>query len=224
MNTKLSKSLQKTYDAILRHPVAHNIHWREVTSLLNAIGKVELESNGHLKASRNGDVFVLHAGTRQGVVGTKDLAAIRHFLQRSETSDLSPPPAENSQILVFVDHREAHIWKNAGEDPQRIVSPDSDGSGRYLHNAGNDSNGQRRPEVHSYYEAIACAIGEPKEIILFGCGTGASSAMEHFLSVLREGHPGLAKRVIATAVVDPHHATEAQLRAKARELYAHSAA
>ena len=60
----------------------------------------------------------------------------------------------------------------------------------------------------------------PNEILIFGSGTGESSAMEHLLADLKRNHSDVAKHVLATIVVDAHHQTEDQLLAKARELFA----
>ena len=57
-------------------------------------------------------------------------------------------------------------------------------------------------------------------MVLFGSGTGKSSAMDQLLAGLTDHHPDVAKAVVGSVVVDAHHTTENQLLAKARELYA----
>ena len=91
--------------------------------------------------------------------------------------------------------------------------------GGNLHYVQDDSNGQRKPERKSFYDAVAKTLHDAKEILLFGHGTGASSAMEQLLAELKQHHSDLAKRVVGSVVVDDQHLTENQLLAKAREFY-----
>jgi hypothetical protein len=135
------------------------------------------------------------------------------------------PAAVGLHLLVVIDHREARIYKTElrGSVPQRIVPYDSDmprGSGRYLHNMGDDANGQRKPEISSFYKAIAGALKGAEKILVFGGGTGASSAMGHLLAALKAHHHELSARIVGSIVVDEHHLTEDQLLARARDYYA----
>src|SRR5207248_6298681 len=91
--------------------------------------------------------------------------------------------------------------------PDRMLLPD-------------ESNGQRKPERLSFYQAIVKTLEGAEQILLFGRGTGASSAMEQLLAELRQHHAELAKRVVGSVVVDEQHLTRDQLLAKAREIYA----
>jgi hypothetical protein len=50
---------RRTAEAILSHPVSHNIRWRGVLSLLEAIGEVIEEHNGKLKVSVGGETETL---------------------------------------------------------------------------------------------------------------------------------------------------------------------
>ena len=56
--------------------------------------------------------------------------------------------------------------------------------------------------------------------MLFGTGTGASSAMEQLIGHLKHHHADVAKRIVGSLAVDEHHLTEGQLLARAREFYA----
>jgi hypothetical protein len=83
-----------------------------------------------------------------------------------------------------------------------------------------DSNGQRKPEQKSFYEAVARTLHGAQKILMFGVGTGASSAMEQLLATLKRDHQDLAKRVAGSIVVDEHPLTEDELLAKARLRFA----
>ena len=132
-----------------------------------------------------------------------------------------PPPDSGSHLLVVIDHRQARIYSTElhGSVPHRIAPYDPFGFARDLHYEGGDSTGKRQPERKSFYEAIAKTLKGAKQVLLFGNGTGASSAMEHLVQELNHHYPDVARRVIASITVDEHHLTDNQLLAKAREWF-----
>jgi hypothetical protein len=72
MNSPATGSHRGTYDAVFRRPAAHNLQWRDVWSML-----------GTLKVSRNGQTLVLHRPRGKDLADLKELAQVRHFLERS---------------------------------------------------------------------------------------------------------------------------------------------
>lgn len=130
-----------------------------------------------------------------------------------------------SHLLVVIDHREARIYSAElhGTVPQRITPYDPHGFGRYLHHVEEVSFGERKPERVSFYEAVAQTLRSAEKILLFGCGTGASSAMEQLRAELKRRHSQIAERIVGHMVVDEQHLSENQLLAKARDFYAHLA-
>ena len=220
MKPHLSGSHRRTYDAIFRHPAARNLGWRDVRSLLGTLAEVVEEPNGNLKIARNGQTLTLHPSLDKNVAEIEELMAIRHFLERSGA--VAPKAvAEGVHLLVVIDHRQARVYRNEmrGSVPQRITPYDPGGFDRHLHNVQDDSNGQRKPERKSFYEAVAKTLKGAEQVLLFGGGTGASSAMEELLSQLKHHHGDLAKRVVGSVVLDETHLTEDQLLARAREFY-----
>jgi hypothetical protein len=222
METQLHGSHQSTYDALFQHPIARNLQWRDVWSMLKAMSDADAveENNGNLKVTRNGQTQVLHRPRGKDLADEKELMQIRHFLERSGA--LVPPSAPvGTHLLVVIDHREARIYSAElhGSVPQRITPYDPFGFGRDLHYNQDDSNGQRKPERKSFYEAVAKTLRGAKHILMFGTGTGASSAMEQLLQDLKKNHHDLAERVLGSIAVDEHHLTEDQLLAKAREFF-----
>jgi len=136
----------------------------------------------------------------------------------AKTADWTPAP----HLLVVIDHQEAKVYRTElrGAVPERIVPFDPHGYGRHLHSALEWTDGKRQPERKSFYEAIAKTLKGADQVLLFGSGTGRSSAMEMLLADLEAHHPDVAERVIGSVVVDAHHTTEDQLLAKARKFYA----
>jgi len=125
-------------------------------------------------------------------------------------------------LLVVLDHQEARIYRTEvhGSIPQKIVPYDPHGHGRHLHSAHEWTDGKRQPERKSFYEAIAKTLRGAEQVLLFGSGTGRSSAMEQLLADLKEHHHDVESKVIGSVVVDAHHTSENELLAQAREFYA----
>jgi hypothetical protein len=222
MESQLTGSHEKVYHRLFQHPMPHNLQWREVWAMLEAIADVKTaeDDKGNLKLARNGQTLVLHRPRGKDLADKKELMQIRHFLERSVVPP-APPAALGTHLLVVIDHREARIYSAElrGTVPQRITPYDPFGFGRDLHYNQDDSNGQRKPEQRSFYEAIAKTLPGAQQILLFGAGTGASNAMEQVILHLKQHHPDIAKKVVGTKIVDMHHRSEAQLLAEARELF-----
>jgi len=222
MESQLSGPHRKIYQRVFEHPMAHNLQWREVWSMLSAMADaVAVEDDkGNLRVTRNGQTLMLHRPRGKDLADKRELMQVRHFLERSG----APVPearAAGTHLLVVIDHREARIFSTElhGSVPQRITPYDPFGFGRDLRYNQDDSNGQRKPEQKSFYEAVAKTLQGAEQILMFGTGTGASSAMEQLLAELKRHHHDLAKRVVGSIAVNEHHLTEDQLLAKARELF-----
>jgi hypothetical protein len=144
----------------------------------------------------------------------------------SSASEPKQPEKIAPQLLVVIDHREAKIFQTElhGDTPQRITPYDPHGFGRALHYNNDDATGQRKPELKSFYEAVAKTLKGAGQTLLFGSGTGASSAMQQLLFDLQHNHHDLSERVVGSLTIDASHTTDDQLLAKAREFYADLAA
>ena len=134
----------------------------------------------------------------------------------------SDETATAPHLLVVIDHQEAKVYRTevVGAVPERIAPYDPHGHGRHLHSAHEWTDGKRPPERKSYYEAVAKTLRGAEQVLVFGSGTGRSSAMEQLLADLKDYHPDVAGKIVGSVVVDAHHTTEDQLLAKAREFYA----
>jgi hypothetical protein len=222
MEPHLSGPHHKTYQHVFQHPMPHNLQWREVWSMLNAMTDATTveDDKGNLRVKRNGQMLVLHRPRGKDLADKKELMQVRHFLERSGVP-LPAPAASGTHLLVVIDHRQARIFSAElhGSIPERIEPYDPFGFGRDLHYNQDDSNGQRKPELKSFYEAVARTLHSSQQILVFGTGTGSSSAMEALLDDLRSNHKDIAGRVVGSVVVDEGHLTDDQLLAKARELF-----
>jgi len=223
MATQLHGSHQRTYDAVFQHPISRNLEWRELRAMLTYLcDSAEEEHNGNIKFTRNGQTLSVHPPQHKNFSDVQELMNIRHFLERSEAS---PPAvvAEGVHLLVVIDHREARIFRTEmhGSVPKRITPIDPESPHwRYLHDVGRDSDGQRKPELKSFYEAVAKTLAGADKILILGSATGSSSAMDYLVTELKQNHPRIAQRVVGTIVVNEQHLTEDQMLAQARAFYA----
>ena len=213
---------QHTYEAIFRHPAAHNLEWHDVRSLLDALADVDEGHNGALRVTRNGQAMTLHAPKHKDAAGVEDLQAIRRFLEHSSDDAIAPPVAPGTQLLVVIDHHEAKIYRSEqdGAAPRRLVPYDPHGFGRHLRSESSETDGKRQPERRSYYESIAKTLRGADRILIFGCGTGESSARGQLVADLRKNHGDVAKHVVGSIVVDAHHMTEGEMLSQARVFFA----
>jgi hypothetical protein len=211
-----------TYDAIFRHPTAHNLEWHDVRSLLDALADVVEGHNGALQVTRNGQALSLHAPKRKDVAAVEDVLAIRRFLEQSGEAAIAPSVAPGTHLLVVIDHHEAKIYRTElhGAVPQQLVPYDPHGFGRHLCSDTEETDGKRKPERKSFYEAIAATLRGADQILIFGHGTGESSAMVQLLVDLKRNHLDVAKHIVGSIVTDGDHTTEGQILAKARKFFA----
>ncbi len=221
MTASLSHAHQHVYDAIMRHPSAHNVQWHDVRSMLGELAHVVQETDGTTTVRRNGRMLVLTADRHKDVSTDEQMRELRTFLKDSDEG-LTPGVVSGVNLLVVLDHREARVFRMDTEDmpAQRVLPHDPRGTGRHLHSVTNDANGQRLPELESYYEHISNALRGADQILIFGSATGAASAMVQLSEHLRERAPALATRVVGAITIDETHSTDGQLLAKARQFYA----
>jgi hypothetical protein len=224
--SQLNGRHQHTYEAVFRHPTAHNLEWHDVRSLLAALGEVSESHEGAIEVARTGERLILHAPKHKDIASVEDVMAIRRFLEKTGEAAVAPLPTHGLQLLVVIDHHEAKIYRTGqdGAAAKRIEPYDPHGFGRHLRSDTEETDGKRKPERKSFYEAIAKTLRGAASILIFGSGTGESSAMEQLLADLEKNHKDVAERVVDSVVVDVHHHTEGELLAKARDLFASKSA
>jgi hypothetical protein len=213
---------KQTYEAIFRHPTAHNLEWHDVHSLLAAVANVAEGHNGAFEVTKAGQRLILHTPKHKNLAAVEDVLAIRRFLEMSDETAVVPPTASGVDLLVVIDHHEAKVYRTEshGAIPQHLVPYDPHGYGRHLRSDTEETDGKRKPERKSFYEAIAATLLGAQRILIFGSGTGESSAMVQLLADLKKHHKDVAEHVIGSVVVDAHHQTESQLLALARDSFA----
>lgn len=218
-SSHLSGRHRHTYESIFHHPVAHNLEWHDVISLLNEIARVSEDHNGVFQVTSNGQMLSLQAPKHKDAPIDMVLE-IRHFLERSEASKLAQIEP-GVLLLVVIDHHEAKVFRAElhGTVPQQIIPYDPHGYLCHLVSKNEHTEGKRSPEQKSFYEAIAATLRGADKILIFGHGTGESNAMEQLVAELKRNHADVADHIIGSIVVDWRHLSEDQLLAKARHFF-----
>ena len=80
--TEVPGDHRATLERILRHPASGNIEWREVTSLLEAVGATTEEHNGKLKVTLGGQTEVLEPPHGKDI-DAQMIVDVRRMLRRA---------------------------------------------------------------------------------------------------------------------------------------------
>jgi hypothetical protein len=223
--TELMGTHLRTYQAIFRHPTAHNLKWDEVQALFRNLGQVSAEKNGNLTFYRNGKELLVPAPTTKEVEETEQVIRLRDFLRRSDKSygQVATAPGD---WLVVVNHREIRIYRSLfpGSAPDTILPHPKDQHFRQAAHAAEFTRGKEIPDPNTFFAPVAEALKEADRILLFGSGTGHASEMEQLNGWLKIHHSNLAAKVVGTVVIDEHHLSEGQIIAQAADFYSRAKA
>ncbi len=218
MRRYLSNPHSKTYNQLFQHPLSHNVEWRDVRALFQALGEVTEEHNGHLEFVVNGHTLNLPQPHDSSVLEADQVILLRHFLEASGQDGITSE-AVAKDILIVIDHSEARIFRLEMKDelPEKVVPHDPHGLGKHVHNIHTDISIHQKANRKSFYEGIAKTVEGADRILVFGDGVGSSSEMTLFVEELQHHHPKTAALILGTSTVDLHHQSDGQLLAKARQ-------
>lgn len=82
----LSNHHRETIEKILDHPASGNVEWRQVLSLLEAIGEVTEEHNGKVKVTLGPETEVLHP-PRDKDIDEQMIVDLRRLLDQGGYAD-----------------------------------------------------------------------------------------------------------------------------------------
>jgi hypothetical protein len=124
----LAGSDRHTLDAIFRYPSSHNLKWKDVAALINAIGDVYEERNNEFVFAVCGTHLSWHRPHTKDFTGSEVLG-LRHFLIESGWSDAIPSQAVERPIpaaldlVVVLDRNETKIFQInvASDDASREI-------------------------------------------------------------------------------------------------------
>lgn len=95
---RLNGHHHRTYEAIFRHPPAHNLAWHDVRSLLDNLADMTENDRDSFRAMKDGQELVLHVPLYMDFVTAEDLLTVRRFL--TQTSEPSVPAAGGPPVGV----------------------------------------------------------------------------------------------------------------------------
>jgi hypothetical protein len=222
---------RRTVQAILTHPAGHNIEWRNVLSLLQAVGETTEEHNDHVKV-RIGDETELLRRPRGKDIDEQMVVDLRRMLTAAGITGDGPVPhretasaAESSSrnggaILVLNYHRaEIYLSDVVGTRPTSVLPADPHGTRRTMHHKADNPTGWYGEPDRRWYADIASALAPARQILLIGNGVGHSDVTTQFKAFLAEHNPEISDRVDGTIDTDEEDLTEGQVLALAREFY-----
>lgn len=232
--SRLDRHHRRTAEAILSHPVSHNIGWRDVLSLLEATGEVIEEHNGKFKVSVGGETETLQRPSGKDV-SEQMVVDLRRMLGaagitaeglrgRREVS-VRPAGAEHSgHAILLISYHGADIYPTDATNgaPTRIVPQDTSGRLRTMHHKANNPEGWYGKIEKSWYAELAEALRPAAQILIIGNGKGHSNAVVHFMQYLARHDDDLMKRIVGSTESDAEDLTEAEILALARNLYGDS--
>jgi hypothetical protein len=227
----LDSQHRRTAQAILSHPVSHNIEWRDVLSLLQAVGEVSEEHDGKFKVEVGGETETL-ARPHGKDLGEQMVVDLRRMLGAAgltaeglrQRHDTSPAPAKGrpgGHAILVLSYQGAEIYPTDAVDaaPTKIVPEDPDGTLRTMHHKADNPNGWYGKLDNTWYADLAKALQPAAQILIIGNGKGHSNVALQFTQYLAEHDRELIGRIVGSIDADEEDLTEAQLLALARDFY-----
>lgn len=94
MHPQLTASHRGTYDAVFAHPVPRSLDWRELRSMLTALGCVVHEDpSGSIHLLHNGRPLIIRRTTRRNLASVEEVMQVRPFLEQLSNA-LRAAPAQ----------------------------------------------------------------------------------------------------------------------------------
>ena len=105
MEPKMLGTHQGTYDAVFQHPIARNLQWHDVKSMLVHWPRKPRNTTAISNTPATARNATVHPPRRKDFSDVEELMQIRHFLERSGAPS-QEAVAEGVHLLVVIDHRE----------------------------------------------------------------------------------------------------------------------
>jgi hypothetical protein len=232
--THLAGHHRRTAEAILSHPISHNIEWRDVLTLLEAIGEVTEGHNGKFKIVVGGEAETLERPSskdisEQMVVDLRRMLGAAGITEEGlhERQGVAHEPAAtqpSGHAILVIGYHGAHIYPTdaGGNAPRSIVPDDPRGRLRTMHHkAGNPEGWYGRLQA-SWYAEVAQGLQSAAEVLIIANGKGHSNVLVQFTQYLAKHDHDLLARIAGSIDVEEEDLSEAQIIALAREFYGDS--
>lgn len=120
--------------------------------------------------------------------------------------------AHHYHAVVWIDHREARIFRFTPTDVAHLVlHPDH--PTRHIHHKANAIGSGQAAEDHAFLQAVTQSIADAGEILIAGPANAKTELVKH----IRRNAPNLMHAVVGVETVD--HPSDAQLIAYARKYF-----
>ena len=213
LNAAVTGVDRRTLDTIFRHPLAHNLSWREVVSLFATIGEADEKQNGEFEFRVGAERLSMKKPHTKDLTGP-DVMDLRHLLTRSgwapDASATPPAEAAAPSLIIVIDHAGARIYQT---DKSQTMAPHA--SQHLLHDLERKSRDEDRDETfprdERFFERIAGAVAAGGKIVVIGHGKGQSSEADHLSAYLQSHHKQTYARIVREIVADLPHLTTPEL-------------
>jgi len=219
LNAAVTGTDRRTLDAIFRHPLAHNLSWREVVTLVAAIGAAEEKKNGEFLFQAGDESLTMKKPHNKDLTGP-DVIDLRHFLTRAGWSPDAPAlsraasAADALSLIIVIDHAGAKVYRldQSADDKHGITAHDPQ---HLLHHLERKMRDEDRDEIYPdderYFESIAAVVSTGAEIVVIGHGKGQSNEADHLSAYLKSHHKDVYARIVREIVADLPHLTTPEL-------------
>jgi hypothetical protein len=210
---------RRTLEAIFRHPLSHNLSWREVVSLFTAIGGAEEKHNGEFVLRAGEEVLAMKRPHAKDLTGP-EVMKLRHFLTRTGWSPgvSATPPADVAApepgLIVVIDHAGAKVYSidRSARDGHAVTLHDPKHLLHHLERRMHDEDRKETyPDDETFFEQVADAVSAGGEIVIIGHGKGQSNEADHLGAYLKAHHKPAYARIVHEMVADLPHLTTPQL-------------
>jgi hypothetical protein len=227
MNVQIRHDHEELLESLIHGKLPRNLTWSAVVDLIAQIG--EVQPHGH-------DEFFFVVGAKRELfkrpsshdLDVEEISRLRHFLHEAGVQagaldkSATAPPA--GRMVAVIDHHVAHIYHDGGANPpsdEVAVKPYDPFHFQHhlIHRKEAHYVGERVPEEHSWYEAIAQDLAHAAEIVLIGHATGTSNAADFLSAYLKSHHPETFQRIMGTETVDLSALTEPEIEAIAKKAF-----
>jgi hypothetical protein len=219
---------RRTLDAIFRHPLSHNLSWRDVVSLFTAIGGAEEKHNGEFVFRAADDILTMKKPHNKDLTGP-DVMDLRHFLNRTgwSPSASGPPNADAAppdlRLIVVIDHAGAKVYRidRSADGDHGVTAYDPKHLIHHLERKMRDEDrDETYPEDQRFFEQVAAAISGGGEIVVIGHGKGQSNEADHLSAYLQTHHKQTCARIVREIVADLSRLTTPELLDLGRRAFA----
>ena len=179
----MNSNIQRTYDQVFQDPMTNKLEWNDVRTMFESLGTVEDQPNGNVTVTMSGRSIVFDSPTIADLTSADQVAKIRRLLKGPADSS----PNGGPHMVLSINHQEAKIYQTEmkGSTPERVVPHHGLGHTNHVHSNHDYSDHIQKPNHKAYFETITNLLKDADKILIFGEGSGSSSAMDLYVDALR---------------------------------------